>query len=194
MDAVAAGHDESPVPAESEGEFRARLQQAAAEERDQAIAKIRKRYATKTTTLENRLLRARQAIEREARQSNKKMVDTAVSFGTAILGAVLGRKRLSSSTASRVGTAIRSAGGARKQASDVTRARQTEEKVLADIEQLNADLEAEVAALDTSYDAQEEELTGILVKPKATDVHVPLFGLLWMPYRDAGDGRLETAW
>ncbi|MGH8168799.1 MAG: ATP-binding protein, partial [Woeseiaceae bacterium] len=61
---------------ESEGEFRARLQQAAAEERDAAFEKVRKRYAAKATTLESRLLRARQAIEREAGQSNKKMVDT----------------------------------------------------------------------------------------------------------------------
>jgi hypothetical protein len=63
------------------------------------------------------------------------MVSTAVSFGTAILGAVLGRKRLSAATASRVGSAIRNASGARKQASDVEQARQTEAKVLADIEQ-----------------------------------------------------------
>jgi Sec-independent protein translocase protein TatA len=109
------------------------------------------------------------------------MVSTAVSFGTAILGAVLGRKRLSAATASRVGSAIRNASGARKQASDVEQARQTEAKVLADIEQLNSELEQEVAALDTSWDAQAEELTEILVKPKVGDVHVSLFGLLWMP-------------
>lgn len=167
------------APGESEGEFRARLQQTAAEQRDQEIAKIRKRYATKATTLENRLLRARQATERESGQSSSQMVNTAVSFGTAILGAVLGRKRLSASTASRVGTAIRSAGSARKQASDVARARETEAKVQADIDRLNADLGAEVAALDTAYDAQAEELTEVLIRPKAADVHVLLFGLLW---------------
>jgi hypothetical protein len=167
------------APGESDGEFRTRLQQTAAEQRDQAIAKVRKRYATKATALENRLLRARQAIERESGQSGTQMVSTALSFGTAILGAVLGRKRLSASTAGRVGTAIRSAGSARKQASDVARARETEAKVQADIDQLNDDLEAEVAGLDTAYDAQAEELTEILVKPKAADVHVLLFGLLW---------------
>ena len=170
-------------PGESEGEFRARLQHAAAERRDDAIAKVRKRYATKATTLENRLLRARQAIEREAGQSTTKMVSTAVSFGTAILGAVLGRKRLSATTASRVGSAIRNASGARKQASDVEQARRRQAKVLADIERLNAELEEEVAALDTTGDVQSEELTQIVVKPKASDIRVSLFGLLWMPDR-----------
>ena len=168
-------------PGESEGEFRARLQQTAAEQRDEAIEKVRKRYAGKVNTLENRLLRARQAVEREASQSSSKMVSTAVSFGTAILGAVLGRKRLSATSASRVGTAIRSASGARKQASDVERAKQTEARVMADIEQLNAELDEEIAGLDTSYDSQSEELSEILLRPKAADIHVSLFGLLWTP-------------
>ncbi len=179
---------------ETEGEFRVRLQQLASEERDKAIAKLRKRYATKTTTLENRLLRAQQAVERESQQAGKKKLDTALSFGTAILGAVLGRKRLSTSTASRVDTAIRSASGARKEAGDVERAKQTMTKVSADIEALNAELQQEIDALDTSFDAQTEELDEITVRPKTTDIHVSLFGLAWLPYRDQGDGRLRAAW
>ena len=99
-----------------------------ARERDQEIAKLRKRYAGKATTLENRLLRAEQAIAREQEQASKKTLDTAVSIGTAILGAVLGRKRLSTTSASRVGTAIKTAGSARKEAADVARAQQTAEK------------------------------------------------------------------
>jgi hypothetical protein len=132
---------------ESEGAFRARLQQAANEERDRAVAAIRKRYASKATTLENRLLRAEQAIARETEQSSKSNIDTVVSFGTAVLGAVLGRKRLSTTTATRVGSAIRRAGSARKQTADVARARETAAKVRADIAQLEATLAAEVEAL-----------------------------------------------
>ncbi len=179
---------------ETEGDFRIRLQLLANEKRDLAVGKLRKRYATKTTTLENRLLRAQQAIEREQQQSSKKKMDTAISFGTAILGAVLGRKKLTSTTASKMGTAIRSATGAQKEAADVARAKQTAKKVAADLEQLNLDLEKEVETLDDAFDAQAEELTEIQVKAKTTDVHVPIVGLIWMPYRDTDDGRLEPAW
>ncbi len=179
---------------ESEGEFRARLQLAANEKRDQAIAKLRKRYATKTTTLDNRLLRAQQAIERETEQAKKKKLDTAISFGTAILGAVLGRKRLSSSSASKIGTAIKTAGGARKEAADIKRAEETARKVQADLEALNRELEKEVAALDTAFDAQAEELDEIVVRAKTTDIHVPLVGLAWMPYEADEKGRLRAAW
>ena len=180
---------------ESEGDFRVRLQQLANEKRDIAVAKLRKRYASKATTLENRLLRAEQAIEREQQQSTKKKLDTAVSFGTAILGAVLGRKRLSSTTASKMGTAIRSASGARKEAADVARAKQTAAKVRKDLEALNLELEKEVDALEDAYDAQDEPLDEVEIRAKVADVHVPLVGLLWMPYRDEdGDGRLKPAW
>lgn len=179
---------------EGEGAFRARLQLAAREKRDQKVAAIRKRFASRATTLERRLSRAEQAVDREAEQSTKSRVDTAVSFGTAILGAVLGRKRLSSTTASRVGSAIRSAGSARKQAADVTHAREAAAEVRGDIEKLDAELKAEIDAMDATFDARQAELETVAVKPKTTDIHVSLIGLLWMPYRHDADGPLEPAW
>ena len=182
------------TPAESEGDFRVRLQDAASAKRDEAIAKIRKRYATKTTTLENRLMRAEQTVAVQQEQSTKKKLDTAISFGTAILGAVLGRKKLSSTTASKMGTAIKSAGSARKEAADVERARQTVEKVKADLEALNAELEEEIEALDTAFDAQAEPLDEIVVRAKSTDINVAITGLVWLPYTAGESGRLQPAW
>ena len=182
------------LASETEGDFRARLQDAASENRDAAIAKLRKRYATKTTTLENRLMRAEQAIAVQEEQSTKKKLDTAISFGTAILGAVLGRKKLSTSTATKMGSAVRTAGGARKEAADVDRARQTAEKVRADMAELNKQLEKEVADLDTSFDAQAEELDEIVVRAKSTDINVAITGLVWLPYTKGEKGRLRPAW
>ena len=182
------------TPAESEGEFRARLQNAASEKRDAAIARIRKRYATKTTTLENRLLRAEQAIAVQKEQSTKKKLDTAISFGTAILGAVLGRKKLSSSTATKGGSAIKTAGSASKEAADVARAEKVAAKVRADIAALNSRLEKEIADLDTRFDAQAEELSEIVVRAKSTDIHVAITGLAWLPYTEGENGRLKPAW
>ncbi len=179
---------------ETEGDFRARLQDAASEKRDLAIAKVRKRYAGKATTLENRLMRAEQAVAVQKQQSTKKKLDTAISFGTAILGAVLGRKRLSSSSATRVGAAIKTAGSARKEAADVERAKQTSTKVKADIAALSKALEKEVAELDTAFNAQSEELDEIVVRAKSTDIHVAITGLVWLPYTSGDNGRLSPAW
>ena len=139
-------------------------------------------------------MRAEQAIAVQQEQSSKRKLDTAISFGTAILGAVLGRKKLSSSTASKMGTAIKTAGSARKEAQDVERAKQTADKVRADIAALNKQLEEEVANLDTSFDAQAEELDEIVVRAKSTDIHVALTGLAWLPYTTDEKGRLRPAW
>ena len=179
---------------ETEGDFRVRLQDAASEKRDLAIAKIRKRYAGKLNTLENRLLRAEQTVAVQKQQSTKKKLDTAISFGTAILGAVLGRKAVSSASATRMGSAIKTAGSARKEAADVARAKETAAKVKKDIATMSQTLDQEVKDLETSFDAQTEELSEIVVRAKSTDIHVAVTGLVWLPYSAGEKGRLRPAW
>ena len=180
-------------PTETERDFRIRLQQLGNEARDLKAAKLRKRYESKVATLEARLLRAQQKVEREQEQATGQKMDAAISFGTAVLGALLGRKTVSATSASRMGTAARKAGRVRGQASDVRRARETAAKVKLSLEELERQFDQDVEALDEAYDAQPEELTEIVVRPKSTDVHVQLFGIGWFPYADAGDGRLREA-
>ena len=103
-------------------------------------------------------------------------------------------KKLSSSTATKVGSAIKTAGSASKEAADVARAEQIAEKVRADIAALNRQLEKEIADLDTSFDAQTEELAEIVVRAKSTDIHVAITGLAWLPYTKGESGRLKPAW
>jgi hypothetical protein len=93
-----------------------------------------------------------------------------------------------------MGSAIKTAGSARKEAADVERARQTAEKVRADIAALNKQLEQEVASLDTSFDAQAEALDEIVVRAKSTDINVAITGLVWLPYTKSVKGRLRPAW
>ena len=161
---------------ESEGDFRIRLQTLASEDRDQAVAKLRKRYASKSETLKNRLRRAEQTLEREAQQSSKKKLDTVISFGTAILGAFLGRKRSSGFS-----TALNRASGISKEAGDVRRAEETVAAVRVQLEELQTAFQNEVDTLE-EFDAQAEILKEIVVKPKTTDIDVQLVGLLWRPY------------
>jgi hypothetical protein len=182
------------APGETEGDFRIRLQDAVREQRDAKVDELRKRYATKAKSLDDRLLRARQALARQEEQSSKKKLDAVVSAGNAVLGALLGRKKLSSATAGRIGTAIRTAGGASKESADVDRAAETVAKIETDLEALNAELEREIAALDTTVDVQAEELERIVVRAKSTDIAIPVFGLAWLPYAPGPDGRLRPAW
>jgi hypothetical protein len=170
------------TPEESEGEFRARLQLAGNQRRDQAVEKLKARYESKTTTLNNRLLRAQQALERESQQARQKKLDVAVSVGTAILGAVFGRRALSTTSAGRIGTAVKGYGRTRKEAGDVSRAKATLAAVQQQLGDLAAQFDADVAKLDAAFDAQAETLTEVIIRPKLSDIHVELMGLGWLPH------------
>jgi hypothetical protein len=166
-------------PGESEGAFRARLQVRAREERDAGVEELRKKYAAKTAALEERLARAEQRVAREQGQAGSAKMDAFVSAGTAVLGILLGRKRVSVTTASRMGTAIRRAGRSYDQAGDVTRAEESAERVRQQMADLDDELQSEITALGSSYDAQKEELESIAIHPKRSDIHVHFVGVGW---------------
>ncbi|MCG6918760.1 MAG: DUF87 domain-containing protein [Deltaproteobacteria bacterium] len=179
---------------ETEGEFRARLSQAAREKRDLEIEKLRRKYSSKFTSLNERLRRAEQAIAREEEQAKSRTLATAISFGTAILGAFLGRKTVSATSASRMGTAMKSAGRLGKEKMDVARARETAEAIREQLSQLELQLQGDIQNLEGTYDPASEELKEIKVKPKTSDMSLRLFGLAWMPYRKEVDGGLGPDW
>lgn len=179
---------------ESEGEFRSRLAQAMREKRDLEAEKLRKKYSRRFTTLKDRLMRAEQAIAREGEQAKAKKMQTVISFGTAILGAFLGRKAVSATSASRVGTAIRSASGVQKEKMDVARARERAEAVRLQLSELDERLQEDIDAIELSFDTEAEELEEISVKPKSTDITLEIFGLAWMPFRKDAGGGLSPDW
>jgi hypothetical protein len=181
-------------PGESQGDFRARLQVLAHEKRDIAIGKLRKKYDAKITTLENRLMRAQQRIATEEAQSKQTKLDAAIAVGAAVLGAFLGRKRISTTTATKVGSAVKRAGRLGKESGDVARAKETAQAVRKQLQELNREFENELAEFEISFDAQAEALDEIAIKPKTTDVHVHLLGVAWLPYYRSQRGKLTRAW
>ncbi|MFH0916639.1 MAG: ATP-binding protein [bacterium] len=179
---------------ESEGEFRARLQLAAREKRDELNEQLRRKYAAKTATLQQQTLTAQHAMEREAEQSKGRKMQTAISFGATLLTAFTGRKVLSAGTLGRATTAMRDVGRSVDESGDVKRA----EEKLAIVKQKQADLEAEfqaeVDALDAQYDPMTETLDKVLIRPRKSDIAVDSLGLVWMPYWQDATGSLISAW
>ncbi|HEX7035481.1 MAG TPA: DUF87 domain-containing protein [Pseudomonadales bacterium] len=172
---------ETSQPGETEAQFRIRLQHKANERRDAEVAKLRARYESKVDTLTARLRRAEHALEREQQQASGQRIDVVISIGTAVLGALFGRKRISVTSASRVGTAVRKAGRTRKEAGDVERAAESVEAVRQQLAELEQAFERDVDALDTAYDAQTEPLETRTIKPKTSGLHVDLIGVGWLP-------------
>jgi len=184
---------ESSMPGESERDFRIRLQQLGNIRRDEQVAKLKAKYQSKVTQLNERLRRAQQVVEREETQAKSQKIDAALSFGTAVLGALLGRKTVSVTSASRMGTAVRKAGRIGKESGDVHHAKETLEAVRASIAELDRKLQADVDTLNEAYDAQSEELESVTVKAKSTGIHVDYLGIGWAPFATDEGGRLRPA-
>jgi hypothetical protein len=181
-------------PGEAERDFRARLQQAARERRDLAVERLRTKYAARIAALDEKARRAEQAVARESEQATQSQVQVAVSLGATILGALLGRKAVSTSTVGRATTTVRGAGRAMKERQDIGRAQANLEAVHQQKADLESQLNAEVDKLGTSLDPLSAELETISIKPTKQNIAVRLVTLVWTPsWRDTS-GALTAAW
>ncbi|MGE4054812.1 MAG: hypothetical protein AB7F99_08435, partial [Vicinamibacterales bacterium] len=167
-------------PGESERDFRSRLNQSAREARDQRLDALRRKYAPKQAALEDKFLRARQAVARESEQASSEKMQTAISFGATVFGALLGR-RIGTGTVGRATTAVRGAGRAMKASRDVDRARETLEAVEEDQRRLEDRFREETAELERATDASTETLERLVVQPRRSDVQTTVLALVWCP-------------
>ena len=158
------------------------MQQAAREQRDAAVEKLRQKYAPKVAALEEKKRRAEQAVEREAEQSKSQKFQTAISFGATVLSSFLGRKSVSLSTLGRATTAARSVGRSMKEAQDVGRAQETVEAVNEQLADLDAQFKNDTAALEQATDLQSETLGTLTLKPTKANIAIKHFSLAWAPY------------
>jgi hypothetical protein len=181
-------------PEESEGAFRARLTHHTRDRRDLDVEKLRGKYSDDFARLKDRLARADQAVAREQEQAKARKVETVISFGTALLSAFLGRRTVSAGSVSRMGTAVKSAGRIQKEKMDVVRAQETSDGICRQIATLEEQLQEDLRKLDASYDPGSESLKEIRIKPKAQDVSLEVFGLLWLPFRTGAAGRESRDW
>lgn len=176
---------------ESEKDFRVRLSQSAREGRDVNLDALRNKYAPKLAALQDRLERAQQAVARERSQATSAGLSTAVSIGATLLGAFTGRSLINRSTISRASTAINRASRASSQQGDVNRAKDNAQELQKEIDDLNAQFNAEKSRLGMTGDPLTEIFEIIEIKPKKTDVAVQLVTLVWEPVRkDNG----QAAW
>jgi hypothetical protein len=178
-------------PGETEGDFRARIAHTLHEQRDEQVEKLKDKYAARLQTLDDQIRRAEEKVQREESQYTQRKLDTLVSVGSSVLGALLGGRR---SAASRAGTAARSAGRVFSEKGDVERASENVEVLRQRRTQLEADIETEVAALSASLDAGTVQLEKVSVAPRKSDIAIGRLMLGWEPWRRGRDGFEASAW
>jgi hypothetical protein len=167
-------------PGESERDFQARLQLAGRETRDAAVEKLRERYAPKLARLQEKARKAEEAVGKEQQQASQQKVQTAVSIGATMLGALMGRRAVSLSTLGRATTAARGVGRSAKETEDVAKAQTRLKEAQAELAALEAELQQEVAALEGAAPGG-VALETIEIKPKRGGVDVRIVALAWKP-------------
>ncbi len=176
------------TPDENERAFRVRVRDAAHETRDLAIEKLRNKYAPKLARLEERIRKAEARIAREASQYSQQKVQTAISIGATVLGALFGRKLGSASTVGRATTAARGASRAARERRDVARAREDRDALERQLADLSDRFDEDARALREKFDPDNLDIRERAVRPRKADITIEALHLVWLPWwvDDAG--------
>lgn len=160
---------------ESEGDFRARLSVKGREARDEAVDKMRDKYASKLKTKEGQLQRAELALEKEKAEASSSTWQAGAKILGGLLGGLLGGRKSRSSSVTTVSRTM-------KQRRDVKLAEDKVQMVADDLIELEDELAEEIRELEDKFDAYTTELEPEVIKPYKKDIDVRSVSLVWLPF------------
>ena len=166
-------------PGESERDFAIRVQTAQREARDAEVDDLRKKFESQRARLEDQLRRAQQNIDKEQEQASQQKLQTVVSLGATVVGALFGRKAFSAGTLGRATTAARGFGRASKEADDVHRAQENADETKKKLDDLDAEIAEETKAIQARYDADAGKIDTVQLAPKRGQISVQCVALGW---------------
>ena len=163
-------------PGESKDQFSARLQLARREKRDAGAEKLRTQFAKKVKRMQERVGRAEDKVDREQSQYDQQKLQTGISMGATVLGAIFGSRGMGRAT-----TAARGAGRIAREREDVSRAEEDLRDLQEALRALEIEAEEEVRALHAEMEAEMPELEEVIVRPRKSDIQVTELRLAWKP-------------
>jgi hypothetical protein len=173
-------------PGESEAEFRVRVREEARSSRDAAVARVRDQYSRKVDSIEGKLATARNRLDREKSQYDSQRLESAVSLGSTVLGALLGRRSV---TSSRAASAARQVGRASNQRDDVQRAEKSIDELTDQLARIEAELAGKMEQVRAEWDMDALEIEEVTLAPRKSEIGVELVALAWRP--ETGAQTLE---
>jgi len=185
--------DEVSRPGESEGDFRSRIAHRIRERRDAELERVRAREATKLASLADRIERARQKVEKEKAEAKNQSLQTYVSIGSAVLGALFGRKKISSTTIGKAATSMRSASRTARQQADVAHAEESLGSLEEKRRQLEDELEQELERIRLDSAPDQITLERLEIPARKTGTTVEDVVLAWVP-RPERSAEAVRAW
>lgn len=164
---------------ESKESFLLRLKEKCGEIVSSKIDDLQIKYEREKSKLDDRLIKATAKLEKEQADMKASGISAAINIGMSLLGAIMGGKGLTRTTASKVATSARSANRVLKERSDVKLSEQSVDNILAQIKQLQIDFESEILKLKEQYDIRNLAVDEIQILPKKTDIYDEKVVLVW---------------
>ncbi len=163
-------------PGESERDFRRRCEDVARARRDEEATQVRARYEKQMARIREQLRREQQEMERDLVELEGRKREKLLGYGEAAL-TLLTRKRLSSlSSASRKHRLTQQAEADVKESEETIRVLQKQ------LDDLTAQMEEELNALNDRWAAMLDNVRQVEVAPRRADVVVDYCGLAWVPF------------
>jgi hypothetical protein len=185
---------ETSRPEEDEGAFRIRLTQALREKRDRDLEKLKERYTPKLVRLQERIEKAQEKVSKEKDQYEHQKLQTAISFGATLLGALTGRKLGSARSVGRATTTARSASRAAREKEDIARAKREVKSLREKLALLEEEFEQKAESIKTSSDPVDIELEEVSIRPRKSDIQVSRMALVWTPWEKTTDGSWKPCY
>jgi len=161
-------------PGETESEFLVRVQDALDDLKEEAIDKLKERYAKKDRRLQDQLRRARERVEKERTDQTSSLV----GMGVSILGALFGGRGPS---ASKIGTAINRSSRVLKERGDIGRAQRRVKDLEEKMEDLEMELEEKIDQIDRKFSPENYPVETFALRPKKGDIDIESIALVWRP-------------
>jgi hypothetical protein len=179
---------------QSEGDFRLNLQASARESRDLALANLREKYQAKIESVQKQISQATIRLEKEKSQHDQSRTRALISLGTTVLGAVLGRKKVSATNMNRAASTMRHANRTAREKDDVKRVEEQIQELNAQIQELDAACKAELDSIQNKYSIENLVLSKTELYPRKSDIEISNFMIVWQPWLIDEDGFTQPAY
>jgi hypothetical protein len=178
---------------QDEGDFRVRLNEVVSERRDKEIEKVREKYSLAFQSIRDRIRRADAVAEKEKEQYQQTRLESILSVGSSLMGALLGRKRVSKSNLRRANSSVRSIGRSSKEKGDFARAKEERDNLIAKFKDLERDFNEAIIAIGEKLNVARLPLEKLPLAPRKTEISIDKFGICWMPFTITAEGTSDPA-
>jgi len=161
--------------------FAERCRRSAADHADAEVAKLRDTYEARVRRLRDQIATAEDRASVLAEEAKGKRNSELLSTAGSVLGGILGGRRSAGSILGQVGTAAGRRGRTQASEERVRAAGAKADRLVADLEDLEAEAADKVASIAARWDDAATDLSTTPVSPTKTNVKVVALCLAWLP-------------